>query len=155
MEKSCLDQQVIFGNIMRDREKRLNVICVEKTQTFSGRVLNSSLSDDDEGPLASTCSSLDVLHEVNKYLCEPKCDKGTNPLSWWKLNEHKFPNVAKVVNQINCIPTTSTAPERVFSPAGNIATVKRSLLKPEMVNALLKVNDFEMVDLILLQLMDL
>jgi hypothetical protein len=100
-------------------------------------LMDSSSSDDDEAPLASTCSSFHALHEVEKYLREPKCDKSTNPLEWWKINEAKFPTLAQVAREILCIPSTSTASERVFSTAGNIATTKRSLLKPELIDSLI------------------
>jgi hypothetical protein len=45
-------------------------------------------------------------------------------------------NVAKVARQILCIPATSTPSERVFSTAGNIVNVKRSMLKPEHLDEL-------------------
>jgi hypothetical protein len=112
---------------------------ISKKQRVTARqlLLDSESSDDDETPLASASIALNAHHEVDQYLREPKCSKGSDPLQWWKEKEFKFPNVAQVARQVHCVPATSTPSERVFSSAGNIATVKRSMLKPENLDSLI------------------
>lgn len=109
----------------------------KKKQRVSATLLDSSSSDDDEVPLACASTALTSLHEVERYLKEPKCGKNANPLHWWRDHESQFPTVSQVARQLLCTPATSTPSERVFSTAGNIASVKRSMLKPQNLNALI------------------
>jgi hypothetical protein len=60
----------------------------------------------------------------------------SDPLIWWKANEGRFPQMAKLAKRYLCIPATSVASERVFSTSGNIVNAKRSKLTPEHVDML-------------------
>jgi hypothetical protein len=60
----------------------------------------------------------------------------SDPLIWWKSNEDRFPQMAKLAKRYLCIPATSVASERVFSTSGNIVNAKRSKLTPEHVDML-------------------
>ena len=117
-----------------------------KKQKLSSTILDSSSSDDDI-PLASASVARSALNEVERYLKEPKCGKSDNPLHWWRENQHSFPNVANIARQVLCIPATSTPSERVFSTAGNIATLKRSMRKPENSDALVFLAHNKNIDL--------
>ncbi|KAK1875359.1 Zinc finger BED domain containing protein 1 [Dissostichus eleginoides] len=58
-----------------------------------------------------------------------KVDKG--PLIWWKLNEERYPKLARAAKRIHSIPSTSTPSERIFSKAGFIVSKTRSSLLPD------------------------
>nr|KAG5685994.1 hypothetical protein BaRGS_028327 [Batillaria attramentaria] len=60
-----------------------------------------------------------------------------NPLSWWRVNEARFPLLARMAKMYLAIPATSVPSERVFSTAGDILTSQRASLKPEHVDKLL------------------
>lgn len=77
-----------------------------------------------------------ISNEVQMYFREQPISKKENALSWWKLNEAKYPVLASVAKSYLCIPATSTASERLFSSAGNIASKKRASLTPDHVNML-------------------
>ncbi|XP_049333290.1 E3 SUMO-protein ligase ZBED1-like [Astyanax mexicanus] len=77
-----------------------------------------------------------ITNEVLAYFGEQPISKKENPLSWWKLNEPKYPTLASMAKSFLCIPATSTPSERLFSASGNIASKKRASLSPEHVNML-------------------
>src|SRR6266542_458379 len=75
-------------------------------------------------------------NEVDVYL-KFKSSKNVNPLSWWKVNEKKFPFLSKVSKEYFEIAATSVPSERLFSDVGNLITTKHSSLKPEKVEKLI------------------
>ena len=81
-----------------------------------------------------------IKDEVEAYLNEKVCAHNTNVLEWWKLNESRFPNIAKLAKAVICIPATSTPSERLFSAAGHIVTKRRTCLSPENVDVILFLN---------------
>lgn len=81
-----------------------------------------------------------IKDEVEAYLHEKVCARKTNVLEWWKLNEARFPNIAKLAKAVICIPATSTPSERLFSTAGHIVSKRRTCLNPENVDVILFLN---------------
>ena len=63
-----------------------------------------------------------------------------NVLEWWKLNESRFPNIAKLAKAVICIPATSTPSEKLFSAAGDVVNKRRACLNPENVDVILFLN---------------
>ena len=78
--------------------------------------------------------------ELEQYLLEKTVKRTTEPLTWWKNNEKRFPKLAKVARALLNIPATSTPSERIFSVAGLTVTKLRSSLKPENVDSLIFLN---------------
>jgi hypothetical protein len=60
-----------------------------------------------------------------------------NPLDWWRQNESKYPNVARLARRVLCIPATSAPSERIFSAAGLTIGKDRASLIPENVDDLI------------------
>ncbi|XP_073691495.1 E3 SUMO-protein ligase ZBED1-like [Garra rufa] len=92
---------------------------------------------EDEGDLISRESSgrSAVTEEMKNYLQDrTKIDSG--PLGWWKKNQDRYPNLARVAKRLLCIPATSTPSERIFSKAGFIVNKARSCLLPKNVDML-------------------
>lgn len=56
-----------------------------------------------------------------------------SPLEWWKMNNKRFPNLAKLARKFLCIPASSASSERVFSAAGQVIAKKRARLDPTLV----------------------
>ncbi|XP_041460598.1 E3 SUMO-protein ligase ZBED1-like [Lytechinus variegatus] len=96
---------------------------------------------DEEENLPRTSPESEARDEINRYLREPKVRMSGDPLSWWKLEEGKFPTLAAMARKYLCTPATSVPSERLFSVAGNIVTAKRSLLTPENVGMLTFLHD--------------
>ncbi|XP_071344173.1 E3 SUMO-protein ligase ZBED1-like [Trachinotus anak] len=82
-----------------------------------------------------------VESELERYLRCPDADSGSEPLDWWRLNEHNFPRLSQLAKKYLCIPATSTPSERIFSTGGNIVTCTRAALKPEKVNQLVFLSE--------------
>lgn len=75
--------------------------------------------------------------ELKQYQDVPSLPLTEDPLLWWKSQEHAYPLLAKLAQMHLCIPGTSVAAERVFSTAGDIISVQRSVLTPEHADQLL------------------
>ena len=64
-----------------------------------------------------------------------------DPLSWWALNETRFPQVAALARKILAVPATSAPTERLFSHAGLTIANDRARLLPENVELLTYLHD--------------
>lgn len=74
--------------------------------------------------------------EIAAYLTEPVIEGDADPLQWWQLNGPRYPMLAQLARRYLCTCATSTAPERLFSTAGNVVISSRAQLKPDKVNML-------------------
>jgi hypothetical protein len=63
------------------------------------------------------------------------------PLSWWKVNELKFPLLSQLAHRLLSIPATSAPSERVFSSAGLTIAKDRARLAPETANELVFLHE--------------
>ncbi len=61
-----------------------------------------------------------MTEEITRSTLEPNIRLSQNPLSWWKINEHKFPKLAKLAKWMLCNSATSVPSERGFSTVGDI-----------------------------------
>ncbi|CAG8804523.1 43869_t:CDS:2, partial [Gigaspora margarita] len=69
--------------------------------------------------------NVSIKNEVERYL---KIDQD---------NQEEFPILASLAREYLAIPATSTPSERLFSSAGNLMTVKRTFLKPNLFERIL------------------
>ena len=67
--------------------------------------------------------------------------KDSNPLEWWSRNAENYPNVWNLAEQYLAVPATSAPSERAFSTAGNLVTMRRCRLKPDLVEDCVVVNE--------------
>ncbi|CAB5330942.1 unnamed protein product [Rhizophagus irregularis] len=76
------------------------------------------------------------IDEVANYLALPKIHHDDCPLTWWRINKTRFPVLSKLARKYLAIPATSTPSERLFSEAGNVMTIKRTQLAPNILENL-------------------
>jgi len=57
-------------------------------------------------------------------------------LSYWKVNEFRYLVIAAMAHDILSIPISTVASESIFSVGGRVIDQYRSLLKPDIVEAL-------------------
>jgi hypothetical protein len=77
-----------------------------------------------------------IRQELTRYrAAEPMVprenDQWNDPLVWWRVNHHTYPNLAKLARKYLCIPATSAPSERVFSQAGLTIANARARLLPD------------------------
>ena len=78
-----------------------------------------------------------VQEEIEQYKTVTSIPVYDNPLQWWRVNQHKFPRLARYAKCLLSIPGTSVPSEWVFSVAGNVVTAQRACLKPDNVDTLI------------------
>ena len=78
-----------------------------------------------------------VQEEIEQYKTVASIPVYDNPLQWWRVNQHKFPRLARYAKCLLSIPGTSVPSERVFSVAGTVVTAQRACLKPDNVDTLI------------------
>ena len=73
------------------------------------------------------------ISELDSYLDEHRLDHTMelDILSWWKVNQNRFPSLSNMARDILSIPITTVASESCFSMGGRILTKWRASLKPE------------------------
>ena len=60
-------------------------------------------------------NSEENVNLAEMYLQSKSPPRSTNIFEWWKMNEPRYPNIARLARSMLCIPT---AAERIFSSAG-------------------------------------
>jgi hypothetical protein len=124
------DKYVLENNIINTDEENEN----QTEQTSYELNLDKSLMDSIFGEEES---DNDNENEVDMYFNLKAAKHGSNPLSWWKNNEKRFPILCEFSKEFFGISATSVPSERLFSDVGNVITNKRSSLKPEKVEKLI------------------
>ena len=79
--------------------------------------------DREEGP---------AVDEIEEFLKLPQIGLNKDPFAWWDLHTKRFPILSKLAKIYLAASATSTASERLFSDAGNLMSVKRTRIAPEL-----------------------
>uniref|UniRef100_A0A8C6Y3D1 BED-type domain-containing protein n=1 Tax=Naja naja TaxID=35670 RepID=A0A8C6Y3D1_NAJNA len=84
-----------------------------------------------------TESMPEIHQQLENYIVEPLCKRSTNPLDWWKSNEHRFPSVARLARQYLAIPATVVPPDQAFAASESALEHRRGVLAPENLDQIL------------------
>lgn len=98
----------------------------------------SESSGSETSPPHHSCSKAEA--ELTQYLSAEQIPPSSDPLNWWRLNEHRFQNIARLARKYLAICGTSVPSERLFSTAGQVVTKRRASLHPDTVDCLLFLN---------------
>lgn len=79
--------------------------------------------------------------EVRRYLSERVAPAKAKIGSWWKENNKRYPEIAKVAAIYISVPATQISSESTFSTAGNIDTPYRSRLLTEHIEQLCFIHE--------------
>jgi len=109
---------------------------------------------DDDGDVGVDMFGQDVEHhsaadleracsdEFTHYLNDgPSIKTADDPFEWWRINRHKYPHLSRLARKWLGVVATSVPSERAFSTSGNIVTVKRSSLAPDIVRDLVFLSE--------------
>ncbi|KAL5726719.1 hypothetical protein ACHQM5_009733 [Ranunculus cassubicifolius] len=129
--------------------------------TYSKATTSTSVQADAQVELHNTRLGNDVLKDfesfesekhlstpqktqLEMYLSEPR-RRTTEPLDvldYWKSNQFRYPELARMARDILSIPVSTVASEAAFSVGGRVVDQFRSALLPENVEALVCTNDW-------------
>lgn len=84
-----------------------------------------------------TESMPEIHQQLENYIVEPLCKRSTNPLDWWKNNEHRFPAVARLSRQYLAVPATAVLPDQAFAAGESALEHRRAVLAPENLDQIL------------------
>jgi zinc finger BED domain-containing protein 1 (E3 SUMO-protein ligase ZBED1) len=102
--------------------------------------LHELSSDSEDEPLMSCSSSTKSV--VERYRLVQQIEKDLDPLQWWKLQEDKYPALAKLARKYLGSPATTVPCERLFSVSGYVVNKKRASLEPANVNKLVCLSNW-------------
>jgi hypothetical protein len=81
--------------------------------------------------------------ELDKYLGEERePDTQFDILQWWKVQQCRYPVLAKMARDVLAIPVSTVASESAFSTGGRVLDCFRTSLTPRMVEALVCAQDW-------------
>ena len=63
--------------------------------------------------------------DLERYFREERASPGTNPLTWWQFNCHRYPILSHMAFDLLGAPASSSADERTFSKGGNVFNDER------------------------------
>ncbi|XP_075083342.1 zinc finger BED domain-containing protein RICESLEEPER 2-like [Nicotiana tabacum] len=92
----------------------------------------------------SGSGGVDTKTELDKYFGEETEDdtKEFDVLLCWKLNSARFPVLAEMARDVLAVPVSSVASECAFSTGGHLLDSFRSSLTPNLVQALVCLQDW-------------
>lgn len=91
--------------------------------------------------IAQNPEDLSETAELDKY-ASASVPESKNPLDFWRAHQKDLPRVAQVAAQVLAITASSAPSERCFSAAGRIIEERRTSLKPETVDCLIRVRSY-------------
>ncbi|XP_005987872.1 E3 SUMO-protein ligase ZBED1 isoform X2 [Latimeria chalumnae] len=129
-----------------ESDGRRNQLSVQNDKLKSGQPLNIYDILLGEDP---TESMPEIHQQLENYIVEPLCKRSTNPLDWWRNNEHRFPAVAKLARQYLAVPAMAITAERAFASKENTLEQRRSALSSEHLGQILFLNqNFDCIEVI-------
>ena len=130
--------QNVIGSILKAQDEGKTKI---KEEAPSPAKIKKSVASYLEGDFSDDEQEDNIECELKQYIQEKVSKRSAkNPLIWWKVNEAKFPNVAKMARKCLCIMGTSVPSERVFSIAGLTVTKTRSNIEAESLDQIIFMN---------------
>jgi hypothetical protein len=89
--------------------------------------------------------------EYSRYIKE-RVEWVEDPIAWWLLQKHRYPNLSQMALDILSIPCMSADVERLFSSCGLTLEDRRNRMGPELLEALeclkswQKIKEFDILE---------
>lgn len=99
----------------------------------------------------NTSSASGIESELTRYLNQPiveydEEDESFDQLVWWRSQESKYPVLSVMARDILTVPVSTVASEAAFSAGGRVISEKRGSLKPDTVEALICLKDWQLAE---------
>jgi hAT family C-terminal dimerisation region len=75
--------------------------------------------------------------EITEYFQLEEIDLESDPFFWWYERKEQFPILSFLAKKYLSVYACSTASERLFSDSGNLLTVKRTRISPDLFKQLI------------------
>ena len=112
----------VFEDILEDITKHIQEMSGDSPELPSVKRLKSGdffyVSDSSSTGESDAGVQSALEYELAQYQAEKEVPRTDNPLDFWKVNEHRFKTMSKLVRRYHCITATSVPSERLFSKAG-------------------------------------
>lgn len=105
---------------------------------------DTSSNDQGQNPIEEIPSSNDLLaieEECIDFEKEKRLPLKTNILEFWELKKKKYPKLYSISQVIMAVPSSQTSVERAFSTFGFIFSSLRTLMSPEILQAVLLIRN--------------
>ncbi|KAL5715186.1 hypothetical protein ACHQM5_017046 [Ranunculus cassubicifolius] len=124
-------------------ESNTHVQADAQTQLHNTRHGNDLLKDFESFDSQENLYTLQKT-QLEMYLEEPrrKIHEPLDVLDYWKSNQFRYPELARMARDILSIPISTVASEAAFSVGGRVIDQFRSALLPENVESLVCSNDW-------------
>ena len=126
----------MLGNYQEEEED----ISLEPKQK-KARKMKSFLDDDDEDDEENGSAKRSVSSQLESYLKEVPIKSKECPGDWWRLNQSKYPDIARLARKYLAVQGTSTPAERVMSDMGLILNKKRLAMTDQNFRMLMYLGD--------------
>jgi hypothetical protein len=125
-----------YRNVYYLNDDSMAEVNEDQTQKRGGRMMRSLVAKNMKvgGSSIGTTKS-----KIDKYLNENNEDDNNkfDTLTWWKVNESRFPILAHIVSDVLAIPISMVAFKSIFSTSGRILYDLRSSITSFMIQALI------------------
>ena len=103
-----------------------------KNKDFIGKMKRFSIENNQ--------ADYDEITDYTRFTSNIEC---ACPLVFWKANQSRWPNLAKLAQKVLGVPATSASVERMFSIAGHIFQPKRRRMTDKLFSSLVftKMNE--------------
>ncbi|MCL7027629.1 hypothetical protein MKW94_023536 [Papaver nudicaule] len=115
----------------------------KKTRDLSWSLLTNASGGSSSPSIAGTGTG--ALNDLEKYLQASIVANvdDFDIMSWWRLNGVNFPIVQIMARDLLTPPASTVASESTFSACGRVLDEKRSRLKPDILEALICIKDWD------------
>lgn len=111
------------------------------TENSTAKKRKLDIFDAVRNDVSQNSEDLSEYAELDKY-ASASAPGSKNPLDFWRAHQKDLPRLAQVAAQVLAITASSAPSERCFSAAGRIIEERRTSLKPETVDCLIRVRSY-------------
>ncbi|KAJ6817385.1 uncharacterized protein M6B38_412575 [Iris pallida] len=87
-----------------------------------------------------------ISSEISRHVHEDETSDHFAVLEWWKRHDKRFPVLSNIARDLLMVPVSTVASESYFSASSRMLSDRRSRLKPDILEAIVCVQDWMNAD---------